>query len=311
LRRELSVNPSWRNKTLVKLGLALPNHLPWELDRGLLLDWARLADHMGFESLATLDRPNYDSWDPLVTLAAVAVVTERARLITGILQLPNRNPVLVAKQAAVVDRISKGRMELGLGVGSRPDDYEVFGATFDGRGGRFASSVQVIRDTWSAAHRAESSRGALGPAPISRPGPFVWIGATTRRTIERAVRIGDGLMLSGTNAMLAELPAMLEHVRATAAAEGKEVFPVSRILYVAVDGVGPEVASRATHNLERFYDRWAWAPVSEMIHIGPVDDLRRITEQHAEAGLDELILIPEVADLKQVEKLGEALLNET
>jgi alkanesulfonate monooxygenase SsuD/methylene tetrahydromethanopterin reductase-like flavin-dependent oxidoreductase (luciferase family) len=91
--------------------------LAHETDRKLMLDWARLADEAGFHVLGTIDKPNFDSWDPLVTLAGAAAVTERARLATAILQLPNRNEVLVAKQAAVVDQLSGGRLDLGIAQG--------------------------------------------------------------------------------------------------------------------------------------------------------------------------------------------------
>ena len=101
----------------MKLGIGLPNTMAYETDRALLLEWARTADEAGFHGLSVIDKPNYDSWDPLITLAAAAAVTERARLVTGILQLPNRNEVLVAKQAAVIDRLSEGRLELGLALG--------------------------------------------------------------------------------------------------------------------------------------------------------------------------------------------------
>ncbi len=106
-----------RRRGKMKLGIGLPNTLAHETDRRLMLDWARLADEAGFDLLATIDKPNFDSWDPLVTLAGVAGVTSRARLATTILQLPNRNEVLVAKQAAVVDQLSGGRLVLGVAQG--------------------------------------------------------------------------------------------------------------------------------------------------------------------------------------------------
>ena len=88
----------------MRIGLGLPNAMPESIDRGLLIDWARLGDEAGFEVLGVIDRPDYDSWEPLATLAGVATVTSQIRLATTILQLPNRNPVSVAKQAAVIDR---------------------------------------------------------------------------------------------------------------------------------------------------------------------------------------------------------------
>jgi alkanesulfonate monooxygenase SsuD/methylene tetrahydromethanopterin reductase-like flavin-dependent oxidoreductase (luciferase family) len=72
----------------MKLGIGLPNTMAHETDRSLMLDWARLADQAGFAVLGTIDKPNYDSWDPLVTLAGVAGVTERVGLATTILVLP-------------------------------------------------------------------------------------------------------------------------------------------------------------------------------------------------------------------------------
>jgi hypothetical protein len=176
----------------MKLGISLPNTLAPEVDRRLMLDWARLADEAGFSSFGTIDKPNYDSWDPLATLAAAAAVTERARLTTTILQLPNRNEVLVAKQAAVIDRLSAGRMVLGVGQGAREDDFEVFGAKFLGRARRLEAQVPRIREVWAGAPAADEDRGVLGPAPVQEPGPPIWIGGASEPAVARAVRLGDG-----------------------------------------------------------------------------------------------------------------------
>jgi alkanesulfonate monooxygenase SsuD/methylene tetrahydromethanopterin reductase-like flavin-dependent oxidoreductase (luciferase family) len=92
----------------MRVGVWLPNAMPFGLERGFFLDWVRLADEAGFDPLSTVDRPNYDLWDPLTSLAAAAAVTQRIRLATTTLPLPNRNEVLVAKQAAVIDRVSGG-----------------------------------------------------------------------------------------------------------------------------------------------------------------------------------------------------------
>ena len=150
----------------MKLGIGLPNTMAHETGRSLMLDWARLADEAGFAVLGTIDKPNYDSWDPLVTLAGVAGVTERIRLATTILQLPNRNEVLVAKQAAVVDQLSAGRLVLGLAQGGREDDFEALGAEFRGRSARFERQVGRIREIWDAARRSDRDTGVLGPAPV-------------------------------------------------------------------------------------------------------------------------------------------------
>src|SRR6185369_5171091 len=144
-----------RGETAMKIGIGLPNTMAFETDRRLMLEWARRADEAGFDVLGTIDKPNFDSWDPLVTLAGVAGVTERARLATTILQLPPRNEVLVAKQAAVVDQLSGGRLVLGLAQGGREDDFEVFEAEFEGRSERFERQVARIREIWQTARESD------------------------------------------------------------------------------------------------------------------------------------------------------------
>ena len=146
-----------------------------ETDRALMLDWARTAEEAGFAYLSTIDKPNYDAWDPLVTLAGVAGVTERIGLATTILQLPPRNEVLVAKQAAVVDQLSGGRLTLGLAQGGREDDYEVFDAPFHGRSsGSRPRSAACVRS--GGCTRVGPEHGVVGPAPVQEPAPPVWVG---------------------------------------------------------------------------------------------------------------------------------------
>src|SRR5438093_8170410 len=127
--------------------------------------------------LSTIDKPNYDSWDPLTTLAGVAGVTSRARLATTILQLPPRNEVLVAKQAAVVDQLSGGRLVLGVAQGGREDDFRVLDAEFAGRSKHFERQVERVRQIWRAAGESDRDHGVLGPPPVQDPAPTIWAGA--------------------------------------------------------------------------------------------------------------------------------------
>src|SRR5262245_55400926 len=115
----------------MKVGLGLPISEP-----ATLLSWARRADAGPFTALGLLDRFVYDNPEPLVTLAAVAGATSRIRVQTEVLLAPLRDPVLLAKQAATLDRISGGRFTLGIGVGTREDDYQAAGVAFSRRGRR-------------------------------------------------------------------------------------------------------------------------------------------------------------------------------
>ena len=286
----------------MKLGIGLPNTLAYETDRRLMLDWARLADEAGFDALGTIDKPNFDSWDPLATLAAAAAVTERARLATTILQLPNRNEVLVAKQAAVIDRLSEGRLVLGIAQGGREDDFEVFGAEFRGRSKRFEAQVARIREVWAGARASDRERGVLGPAPVQEPGPPIWMGGSSEPAIDRALRLGDGYVFgsAGPQWMAEQTPKLRED----AAAQGKPDFTVAGIAYVAVGDDPADALEEATHHVLRYYGQ-LWTEPENLIHHGPPEVIAEAVQAYADAGLEALIIFPEIPRLDQVERLAE------
>jgi alkanesulfonate monooxygenase SsuD/methylene tetrahydromethanopterin reductase-like flavin-dependent oxidoreductase (luciferase family) len=288
----------------MKLGIGLPNTMAHELDRGLLLDWARLADDAGFEVLATIDKPNYDSWDPLVTLAGVATVTERSRLATTILQLPPRNEVLVAKHAALVDQLSGGRLTLGLSQGGRADDYEVLGAPFEGRSARFERQVTRIRELWEGARASNREHGAVGPAPLQDPSPPVWVGAMTPKARERAARVADGFVFgtTGSAAMAEDAPG----IRELFAAHGKPDAEIAGLAYVGIGDDAGKALDEAAHHVLRYYGQ-LWTEPENLIHHGPAAKVAEEVAAYADA-IDVLILFPEIPDLGQVEQLAEHVL---
>jgi alkanesulfonate monooxygenase SsuD/methylene tetrahydromethanopterin reductase-like flavin-dependent oxidoreductase (luciferase family) len=288
----------------MQLGIGLPNTMAHETDRALMLDWARLADDAGFVLLSTIDKPNYDSWDPLTTLAGVAGVTERVGLATTILQLPPRNEVLVAKQAAVVDRLSDGRLTLGVAQGGREDDYEIFGASWRGRSRRFEQQIERIREVWAGARASDRDHGVLGPPPVQEPAPPIWAGASAPKSIARAARVADGFVIgtAGSAAMHERAPA----IREAFAANGKPDATVVGLAYVAV-GDDPQAAlDEASHHVLRYYGR-LWTEPANLIHHGPA---AKVAEEIAayEGSVDVLIVFPQIPQLDQVEQLAEHVL---
>ncbi|HEX2045590.1 MAG TPA: LLM class flavin-dependent oxidoreductase [Gaiellaceae bacterium] len=288
----------------MKLGIGLPNTMAHETDRRLMLEWARLADEAGFHVLGTIDKPAYDSWDPLATLAGVAGVTERIRLATTILQLPNRNEVLVAKQAAVVDRLSDGRLDLGVAQGGREDDYEVFGVPFAGRSPRLERQVVRIREIWAAARGSDREHGVTGPAPVQERLP-IWVGAMTAKAVERALRVGDGFIFgTAGSARMAELTPDL---RERAAALGKEDFTVAGLAYAAVGDDAEKALEEGAHHALRYYGT-LWAEPGNLMHHGPATKIAEEIAAYADAGIDVLVVFPQIPSLEQVEQLAEAVL---
>jgi probable F420-dependent oxidoreductase len=203
----------------MKFGLAFANAGPLgdpELASGL----GPLAEELGFESLWTVEHvvvptgysspypyspdgkmPGGDQValaDPLIWLAYIAAVTTKIRLGTGILILPQRNPLVLAKEVASLDRLSGGRVELGIGVGWMREEFDALGVPFERRGARTDEYVDVMRRLWtepSTAYSGEFTEFAdlnSYPKPAAAKGVPIHIGGHSDAAARRAGRIGDG-----------------------------------------------------------------------------------------------------------------------
>ena len=135
--------------------------------------------------------------EPLVMFGYLAAITTSLELVTGVVILPQRQTVLVAKQAAEVDLLSGGRLRLGVGLGWNAVEYEALGEDFSTRGKRSEEQVELMRKLWteeSISYRGtyhQVTGAGLAPLPVQRPIP-VWFGASSPRAFRRAGRLGDG-----------------------------------------------------------------------------------------------------------------------
>ena len=183
-------------------------------DAGAVRAYAEHAEGLGFAHLLAYDHvvgadPKiHAGWngpydlqstfhEPLVTFGYLAAVTTSLELVTGIVILPQRQTVLVAKQAAEVDLLSGGRLRLGVGLGWNAVEYEALGEDFSTRGRRCEEQVDLMRKLWTeqtVTYRGSFHRvtgAGLAPLPNRRPIP-VWFGASSPRACRRAGRLGDG-----------------------------------------------------------------------------------------------------------------------
>ena len=142
--------------------------------------------------------PDADWLDPLLSLSFVAAHTERIRLATGILLLPEHNPLVVAKQAATLDVLSGGRFVLGVGVGWSAEEFQALGVPFTRRGARMDEYVAAMRQLWAdeiASFEGEFVRFdsvRVNPKPVRGPGIPVVFGGTTDAAMRRVASAGDG-----------------------------------------------------------------------------------------------------------------------
>jgi alkanesulfonate monooxygenase SsuD/methylene tetrahydromethanopterin reductase-like flavin-dependent oxidoreductase (luciferase family) len=283
------------------VGVGLPATIPGT-EREQLLEWARRAEARGFSSLGTIDRIVYDNYEPLIALAAAAAVTERIRLATTILIAPYRaNGALVGKQAASLDRLSNGRLVLGVAVGGREDDYEASGVDFHTRGRRMDEMLETWQRIWAG--ESFGTAGAIGPQP-PRGRPTLMLGGSAHAVFERAAKHGDGWLLGGgTPDMFSE---GLAEAQAAWQAAGREGTPrTAALAYYALGDGAREAADRYLNDYYAFIGEYAG-----MIAAGAATDAETVVQYvrgFSEAGCDELILFPCDADPGQVDLLAEAI----
>ena len=177
------------------IGIGLPSTIPGIPGR-LILDWAHAAEQAGFSSLGTLDRLVYANLETVPALAAVAAVTERIGLTTAILIGPYRgNGALLAKQLATVDAIAGGRLQVGIAVGGRADDFEATGSVFAERGRAFDAQLAELQAVW--AQQPRGFAGPIGPAPVRPGGPPLLIGGNAPAAFRRLTEYGAGWIMGG------------------------------------------------------------------------------------------------------------------
>lgn len=273
--------------------MGLPGGIPGTAGRDVIA-WARRAEDGPFASLAAIDRLAYDCYEPLVALAAAAAVTSRILLATTILIAPLRNTVLLAKQLASVSQLSGGRLIVGVGLGARWEDYEVAGVAHAGRGQRLADQLAEIPEIFEG--------GRLGLRTRQHGAPRLLTGGTTGPALARMARHCDGYIHGGGPPRVFQRAA--EEARAAWIDAGRPGVPeLWGQAYFEFGGSG----SGAGYLRDYYSFTGAFA---DKVAAGLLTAPRQAAEfihAYAEAGCDHLVMLPAVADLAQLEQLGEVV----
>lgn len=184
-------------------------------DAGAIRDYLQTAEELGYSHINVPDHviqtrtpradfamaakytTEYPNHETMTVLGFAAGVTTTMRLKSAVIVLPQRQAVLVAKQAAQIDVLSGGRMELGVGVGWNDPEYTALDMDFTNRGRRMEEQIEVMRQLWTEQHVTfdgewhEIEDAGLAPMPMQQPIP-IWIGAFSGIAVDRAARIADG-----------------------------------------------------------------------------------------------------------------------
>lgn len=284
----------------MKIGIGLPSTIPGASPE-LVLEWARRADAASFSSLALIDRLVYPNYESLITLAAAAAVTKRVRLMTSILIAPLRNAALLAKQAASLDAYSGGRLTLGLGVGSREDDFHATHASLKGRGRHMERQIDLMRKVWSGQPVGDGV-GKIGPAPVQTGGPEILIGGYSPEAIKRGARWADGY-ISGGGGDPVRARENYDLLAKEWQAEGRKGKP--RFVAAVYYALGADARGRGAVYIRDYYS-FMGPRVDFMVNVIHAEDeaVKTAIKGFADAGTDEFILWPTIAELDQVDRLA-------
>lgn len=287
-----------------KVGYLLPTRervMAGAPDARPLLELAARAEALGFDSVwvgdSLLARPRHE---PLTLLAGVAARTERIELGTAVLLPALRNPVLLAHQAATVDRLAEGRLILGVGIATDVpnvrDEFEAAGVPFEKRVGRMHEGLRLCRALWSGKPvewdgRWHVKQGTLGPTPHRPGGPPVWVGGSVRASRERAGRHFEGWFPTGPDA--AGWGEGWRAVLAVATEAGREPDAITGAVYLTLAIDDDEAA--ANTRIDRFLEQYYGAPATTLrqrqaCFAGPAEAAADWLEGYAKAGASHLVL---------------------
>ena len=269
----------------MRVGIGIPNAVPGA-EGASLVPWARRAEAAGFSSLGVVDRMRYDSFEPMATLGAAAGATSSIRLVTMVVIGPLRPTAVLAKQAATLDAMSGGRLVLGLAVGARIEDYQALQIPSGGRGDRLADQLVELRNYFESDNFG----------PLATPaGPPLLVGGLSDVTFERIARHADGYVHGGGPART--FARAVEKTR-KAWSDHRRVGRPS-LWAQAYFALGGEQASQA--GKDYLIDYYSFTgPFARNIANALLDTPQSVVHYlrgYAEAGCDELVLLPAVAGI--------------
>lgn len=277
----------------MKVGIGLPATVPG-VSGAMLLEWASRADEGPFSSVGVLDRLRYDNYEPLMSLAAAAGATKRVRLVTMIVIGLLHGTASLAKQAATLHAVSGGRLTLGLGLGARRDDYEVAEIELAGRGGRMSRQLTRIRQLFDDE--------AVGPS--TSPGrPSLLIGGASGAAMARMARFADGYCHGGGPPRAFARAA--DEARAAWTDAGRPGTP--QLWGQGYFNLGGDMEAGRGYLLDYYAFTGPFAQRIAEGNLTSPQAVRQFVRGYADAGCDELVLFPTVADPAELDRLAEVV----
>ncbi|MBI3706747.1 MAG: TIGR03619 family F420-dependent LLM class oxidoreductase [Proteobacteria bacterium] len=303
-------------------GIAMRNftRYPELPDAGRLIDYGMRMEQLGFESLWVWDHvllgtdPHFPIIDSLSLLTAVAARTTKIKLGTGVLVLPLRNPLALAKQLSSIDLISNGRLILGMASGWYKREFDALGVPFNRRGKIMDENIEIMTRLWredsvTAEIPPYNMRQAvMFPKPAQRPRPTILIGGYVDAVLKRAGVAGDGWL---TYFYTPEgFTRSWTKVRGFAAEAGKDPDALlnGNQLPIMVGKSRAAVEERMNEWLRTEWDFASWSESTPQSAVmGTVDECVAQLKEHINVGVQRLIFVPYRYEAEQIEIIAKEI----
>lgn len=300
----------------MRLAIAIPQLDTGTFDTSGVKSYLARAEQLGFEAGWVMEQSIGPTplIAPLEMLAYAAACTERLRLGVGVVVSSLHDPLQLAAAITAVDRLSHGRVELGISPGGGFRDFAAFGVDRETFVGRFIEGLQLMKAVWSDEPRVrfmgrfrQLQDVSIQPKPVQRPHPPIWFGANAPKALARAVRYGDGFLGAGSSTTAA-FGEQVHIIRRELTEQGKDPagFSIGKRVYLAVDDDAQRARTQVLDGLRRIYGRMPG--IEDVPVFGTAEDVVRGLREVQNAGAEMIVLNPLGAsvdeDRGQLERLA-------
>ena len=249
--------------------------------------------------------------DPIVSLAMIAAYSERLKFGTSVLQLSSRNPVVLAKEIATLDRLSKGRFLPAVGLGQEdPREYETFGIRKEERGERADEALTLMRRLWSEENVTyhgkfySVSETTISPKPVQEPYLPIWVGGRSKAALRRVGRLGDGWLASSI--LPEEVRDGIPIISSTASQYNRHIEPdhIGVLIGFLISNDQKTATERARPHIIRQHPR---AQFTEYTALGTPSQVISMIRHYIRSGASKFVmrpLCPMDEGIEQLQTLG-------
>jgi probable F420-dependent oxidoreductase len=298
----------------VRFAISIPQYVTdGTFDPAATRRYLARAEELGYASAWTQEQVlgTVPHLGPVETLTFAAACTERMRLGCAVFITSLHSPVHLAKSLSTLDQISRGRLEVGVGIGGRNRMFSAFAVDPETFVARFNEGLRLMRALWTEPRVNFTGRfwqldgAAMEPKPFQKPGPPVWFGGSVPAALRRAARRGDGFFGAGSQTT-AQFAQQVQIVRDELAQQGRDPagFSLAKRVYIAVDDDPGRAHDRMAAALDRLYGYFGLPDMTPVSVFGPPDACARGLRDVAAAGAELILVNPLFDDGEQMERLA-------